>query len=209
MLRQARGGCARERARPEPLRCSAPHKSPVGGPVCRALASRAICPSPVENAQLGGGSTRRRAICARPRAQRSGSGARIARASRTDSAPLSDHSERSERREFGAAEPRSEQRGESARRADPGTMSTAAGRDTAARKPCHRTSALYRKPPRAREKRARKTRRALRPGGFLNAAGGRRAAGSISELDDGGRGHRRPAGPGPSCRRSRVPARRQ
>ncbi len=55
------------------------------------------------------------------------------RASSTDSAPLFDHSERSERREFGAAEPRSEQRGQSARRADPGTMSTAAGRATAAR----------------------------------------------------------------------------
>ncbi len=54
------------------------------------------------------------------------------RASSTDSAPLFDHSERSERREFGAAEPRSEQRGESARRADPGTMSTAAGRATVA-----------------------------------------------------------------------------
>ena len=56
------------------------------------------------------------------------------RASRTDSAPLFDHSERSERREFGAAEPRSEHRGESAQRADPRTMSPAAGRATAARK---------------------------------------------------------------------------
>ena len=59
-----------------------------------------------------------------------------AHASSTDSAPLFDHSERSERREFGAAEPRSEHRGESARRADPGTMSTAAGRATAARQTC-------------------------------------------------------------------------
>jgi hypothetical protein len=59
---------------------------------------------------------------------------------------LFDQSERSERREFGAAEPRSEQRGQSARRADPGTMSTAAGRATAARTPCHRGSALCRKP---------------------------------------------------------------
>ncbi len=66
------------------------------------------------------------------------------RASSTDSAPLFDHSERSERREFGAAEPRSEHRGESARRADPRTMSTAAGRVTAARKPGHRTSAMRR-----------------------------------------------------------------
>ncbi len=66
------------------------------------------------------------------------------RASSTDSAPLFDHSERSERREFGAAEPCSEQRGESARRADPGTMSTAAGRATAAKKPGHRGSALCR-----------------------------------------------------------------
>jgi len=56
------------------------------------------------------------------------------RASSADSAPLFDHSERSERREFGAAEPRSEHRGESARRADPRTMSPAAGRATAARK---------------------------------------------------------------------------
>ncbi|PND38336.1 hypothetical protein C1O66_12915 [Paucibacter aquatile] len=56
------------------------------------------------------------------------------RASSSDSAPLFDHSERSERREIGAAEPRSEQRGKSARRADPRTMSPAAGRDTAARK---------------------------------------------------------------------------
>ncbi|PND36091.1 hypothetical protein C1O66_20380 [Paucibacter aquatile] len=55
------------------------------------------------------------------------------RASSADSAPLFDHSERSERREFGAAEPRSEHRGESARRADPRTMSPAAGRVTAAR----------------------------------------------------------------------------
>ncbi len=66
------------------------------------------------------------------------------RASSSDSAPLFDHSERSERREFGAAEPRSEQRGESARRADPGIMSTAAGRATAAKKPGHRTSAQCR-----------------------------------------------------------------
>ncbi len=41
------------------------------------------------------------------------------RASSSDSAPLFDHSERSERREFGAAEPRSEQRGESARPSRP------------------------------------------------------------------------------------------
>ncbi len=63
------------------------------------------------------------------------------RASSADSAPLFDHSERSERREFGAAEPRSEHRGESARRADPCTMSTAAGRATAARKPGCRSAA--------------------------------------------------------------------
>ena len=41
------------------------------------------------------------------------------RASSSDSAPLFDHSERSERREIGAAEPRSEQRGESARQSRP------------------------------------------------------------------------------------------
>ena len=65
-------------------------------------------------------------------------------ASSADSAPLFDHSERSERREFGAAEPRSEHRGESARRADPRTMSTAAGRATAARKTVKRVSAMSR-----------------------------------------------------------------
>ncbi len=69
-----------------------------------------------------------------------------ANASSTDSAPLFDHSERSERREFGAAEPRNEHRGQSARRADPGTTSTAAGRATEARKASKRSSPMCREP---------------------------------------------------------------
>ncbi len=91
-------------------------------------------PSTVEHATFGGGSARRRAICARPRAQRSGSGACIHALRALTRRHLFDHSERSERREFGAAEPRSEHRGQSARRADPRTMSPAAGRATAARR---------------------------------------------------------------------------
>jgi hypothetical protein len=69
---------ARKARCPKSLRCSAPHKSPSNAPGYRALASRTNCPRNRAKYPLRLGSARRRAICARPSAQRSGSGARSA-----------------------------------------------------------------------------------------------------------------------------------
>ena len=95
---------------PKLLRCSAPHKSPGDDPGCSALASRTAGFSHAPNARFDVGSARRRAICARPRAQRSGSGARSAHQQLTWR-HLFERSERSERSEFAAADPCSEHRG--------------------------------------------------------------------------------------------------
>ena len=103
-------------ARLKSLRCSAPHKSPGNSPGLGALASRTPCLIPAPNARLEVGSARRRAIWARPRAHRSGSGALSALQQLTWRHLF----ERSERREFAAADLRSEHRGESARQSRPG-----------------------------------------------------------------------------------------
>jgi len=71
------------------------------------------------NTQSAGGSACRRAICARPRAQRSGSGARSALQHLTWR-HLFERSEPRERSEFAATDPRSEHRGKSARQSRPG-----------------------------------------------------------------------------------------
>jgi len=84
---------------------------------CACMASDVSCL--VAKAEPAGGPARRRAICARPTAQRSGSGARSAHQLLTWR-HLFERSERSERSEFAAADPRSEQGGESARQSRPG-----------------------------------------------------------------------------------------
>ncbi len=104
---------------PKSLRCSAPRKSPGDAPSYRALASPTPLSFSVPNARAGVGSARRRAICARPRAQRSGSGARSAHQHLTRR-HLFERSERSERSEFAAADLRSEHRGKSVRQSRPG-----------------------------------------------------------------------------------------
>ncbi len=119
-----------------PMRCAARPctNRPAAARAAGRLHRGRCASSTVEHATSGGGSARRRAICARPRAQRSGSGActhalqaltrrhcltTVSTANGGRLAPLS-RAVSSE--------------GSRLARADPRTMSPAAGRDTEARK---------------------------------------------------------------------------
>ena len=86
-------------------------------PQCACMASDVSCL--VAKTKPEGGPARRRAICARPRAQRSGSGARSALQLLTWR-HLFERSEPRSRSEFAAADPRSEHGGKSARQSRPG-----------------------------------------------------------------------------------------
>ncbi len=126
MRSQARGGSALC-ARPKSLRCSAPHKSPSNAPCYRALASRTLYPRNRAKHPLRLGSARRRAICARPSAQRSGSGARSALQYLTWR-HLFERSELAREASLPPLTRAVSTEGSWLARASPGTMSPAAGR---------------------------------------------------------------------------------
>ena len=119
---------------------SAPHKSPSNAPGYRALASRRNGLHHRAKRPTRLGSARRRAICDRPRAQRSGSGARSAHQLLTWR-HLFERSEHCSRSEFAAADPRSEHRGQSARQSRPGHHEPGGGPSPSARKSCPAMSA--------------------------------------------------------------------